>query len=98
MSYQKFLVDNPQCSRRFHISFDDEAPKVPHTAVKCQHCGVVVFARDDHAPLKMARDENLTKTTELTKELMRECRFEDPFEKQKVRKPKVHAKHDDSSH
>ena len=86
MAYQKFLVDNPKCSRRFHLAFDDEDQKLPHTEVKCQHCGVIVFAADDHPRVKLQRDENLTKTTELAKTLMRECNFSDPFERIKVKK------------
>lgn len=79
MAYNKILVDNTTCSRRFHITFDDEASKVSHTKVECLHCGVVVFERDNHPPVKLARDENLIQATQLSPYRTKPCEFRDTF-------------------
>ena len=79
MAYTKFLVDNPICTRRFHLFYDTDDKAVRHTEAKCPHCGVVVFAADDHPAVKMARDENLTKTTILSDNLVKTCQFKDTF-------------------
>ena len=84
MSYQKFLVDNVTCSRRFHITFDDEATLVAKTSVSCPHCAQVLWSAENHAPVKLARDENLVKTTQLSRELVRDCKFKDQFLNVKV--------------
>jgi len=81
MSYQKFLVDNTTCSRRFHCTFDDEEAKQSHVEVKCPHCGVAIFKADDHEPVALAREENLVKMTDLSRKVVKECRFQDPFKR-----------------
>ncbi len=81
MSYQKLLVDNTTCSRRFHISYDDEGPRTPHVEVKCPFCDAVVFSADDHPEVKLARQENLVQTSQLAPNLTSACNFSDPFEK-----------------
>lgn len=83
MSYQKFLVDNVVCSRRFHVSFDDETSPVPHTEIKCPHCNFVQWSATNHPPVTLARDENLVKTTQLSRDLVRECKFKDQFVQKK---------------
>ena len=77
MSYKKMLVDNVGCSRRFHVSFDDEATNVPRTEVRCQFCNEVVFSAENHPPVKLAREENLVKTSQLSDTLMSSCSFTD---------------------
>jgi hypothetical protein len=79
MSYQKFLVDNVTCSRRFHVTYDDEAKTVAKTSITCPHCSIVLWSAENHAPVKLARDENLVKTTQLSRDLVRECEFKDQF-------------------
>lgn len=79
MSYQKFLVDNVHCSRRFHVTFDDEAAPVAKTSVACPHCKLELWSAEDHAPVKLARDENLVKTTQLSRNLVKDCHFSDKF-------------------
>lgn len=84
MSYKKFVVDNTTCSRRFHISFDDEATKAPRVEVRCQFCNVVIFDAENHAPLTLARVENLVKTSALSDIVTSECRFEDTLSKKTI--------------
>ena len=81
MSYSKFLVDNTSCSRRFHISFDDQAEKLPHVELKCPYCDVTIFSADDHPNVTLARQENLVQTALLSSNLVKECNFSDPFRK-----------------
>lgn len=77
MSYQKFLVDNVTCSRRFHLTYDDEAKPVSTAEIKCPHCQVVLWSSERHPPVKLARDENLVTKTQLSRNLTRECEFKD---------------------
>ena len=77
MAYSKFLVDNTTCSRRFHLTFDDEAVNVPRVEVRCRFCQAVVFAADSHPPVTLAREENLVKTSALSDNLTSECHFQD---------------------
>jgi hypothetical protein len=79
MSYEKLLIDNTVCSRRFHLTFDNEAPLAAKVEVKCPHCDHLLFAAENHPPVKLARDENLVRTTSLSRNLVRECDFKDPF-------------------
>ena len=79
MSYQKFLVDNITCSRRFHVTFDDEAQPAQQTTVVCPHCCEIIWKAEDHPPVTLAREENLVKTTQLSRNLTRECQFQDRF-------------------
>ena len=81
MSYQKLLVDNTVCSRRFHITYNDEAQPVAHVEVRCPHCQHVLFSEDNHPPVTLARDENLVKSTSLSRFLVRACDFKDNFKK-----------------
>lgn len=84
MAYKKIEIDNPKCSRRFHITFDDEGAKQAKVEVYCPYCNVVVMSEENHPLVKLARQENLVKTAELSPLLMTECQFEDQFEKIKV--------------
>ncbi len=79
MGYQKFLVDNVTCSRRFHITYDPDAPTVAKTEAKCPYCNLVVFTAENHAPVRLARQENLVQTAQLSDSIMRKCDFEDTF-------------------
>jgi hypothetical protein len=84
MSYQKFLVDNTVCSRRFHITFDDEATPVAKVEVKCPYCDIAVFSATNHAPVKLAREENLVKTSALAEIVVTECAFEDKLSERTI--------------
>jgi hypothetical protein len=84
MSYQKFLVDNTVCSRRFHISFDDEAAPVATVEVKCPFCDIVVFSASNHPPVILAREENLVKTSSLAELTVSECTFEDKLSQRTI--------------
>src|SRR5688572_18927932 len=77
MAYQKLLVDNVVCSRRFHLTYDDESAKLPQVEVKCHHCGITVFAATNHPAVKFARDENLIQTSELSDNIIRKCEMVD---------------------
>lgn len=77
MGYQKIIVDNPKCSRRFHISFDTEQESAPKVELKCLHCGVVVFSEESHPPAHLVREENLVKTSSLSDRLINDCEFRD---------------------
>ncbi len=88
MSYSKFTVDNTTCSRRFHITFDDEAEKLPRVELRCQYCNVVIFAEDDHPPIRLAREENLVKTSALSDLLVRDCDFSDSLSKKTIAQSK----------
>ena len=79
MSYEKLLVDNVACSRRFHLTFDNEAPLVNKVEIKCPHCQHTVFHAENHPQVKLARDENLVRTTTLSRDILRECDFKDPY-------------------
>jgi hypothetical protein len=79
MSYEKLLIDNTVCSRRFHLTFDHEAPLSAKVEVKCPHCDHLLFAAENHPPVKLARDENLVRTTSLSRHLIRECDFKDGY-------------------
>ena len=77
MAYRKILIDNTTCSRRFHLTYDDENANQPRTEIKCPHCQVTIFAEENHPEVRFAREENLTQTMRLSEELISECAFED---------------------
>jgi phage FluMu protein Com len=79
MSYEKILIDNVVCARRFHLSFDTQAPLKEHIEIKCPHCQHVLFAAENHPAVTLARDENLVKTTMMSRNIMKECDFKDSF-------------------
>lgn len=87
MSYSKFVVDNTTCSRRFHISFDDEGPKKPRVEVRCQFCDVVVFSAEQHPAVTHTRVENLVKTSALSEITTSECKFQDTLSQRTLPKP-----------
>lgn len=84
MAYNKVLIDNPTCSRRFHVTFDTEAERVPRVEIRCQYCNVVIFAEDNHPPAKLAREENLVKTSQLSDNLVSDCNFADTLSKKTI--------------
>ncbi len=77
MAYQKVLVDNTSCSRRFHISYNDESPKVDKTEIRCNYCNDVVYSLEDHPPIKLAREENLVKMNALSDNVISNCSYKD---------------------
>jgi hypothetical protein len=84
MAYKKFLVDNPTCSRRYHLTFNDQDKVVDHTQVLCQQCGVIIFSAKNHPQVMLAREENLTKTSQLADILVTDCAFEDSLSKRTI--------------
>lgn len=87
MTYKKQLVDNLTCRRRFHVTFDDEAPKEKLVELRCLHCDAVIFQEKDHPPVKLARDEVLMKLTDLSSKRARSCDYKDNYSP--ASKPKV---------
>lgn len=85
MAYRKILIDNVTCSRRFHLSFDDEAATAPRVEVRCDLCNVVIFSADDHPPVRLARDENLVKTATLSEHVISDCQFEDSLSQRTIK-------------
>ena len=79
MSYEKLLVDNTVCSRRFHLTYDSDGALQGHVEIKCPHCDHVIFEAENHPKVKLSRDENLVRTTTLSRHLVRECDFKDPY-------------------
>jgi hypothetical protein len=95
MAYNKFLVDNITCSRRFHITFDDEHERVPRVEIKCRICNATLFTAENHPPVTLAREENLIKTSALAELVVTDCNFEDTLSKKTIppalEKKKTHA-------
>ena len=77
MAYVKKLIDNTTCSRRFHITFDDNDKRQQEVKLDCPFCGVTIFKEKDHPPVNLARQENLVQTAELSDDIISECNFED---------------------
>jgi len=93
MGYQKLLIDNVTCSRRFHITFDSDAPKIASVEVKCPYCDIVIFAAENHPEVRFARQENLIQTGSLSDNIIRQCDFTDEFSKQTQHAPGTSTKH-----
>ncbi len=84
MSYKKLLIDNTVCSRRFHVTFDDEATPQTKVEIKCPYCDITVFTADNHPPVNLVREENLIKTSSLGDELVNVCAFEDKLSQKTI--------------
>ena len=84
MAYQKFLVDNVVCSRRFHLAFDDETPKENRVEIRCTFCEVVLFEATNHPAVRLSRQENLVKTAILSDKLIDVCHFKDVYSEKTV--------------
>jgi hypothetical protein len=93
MSYQKFTVDNVACSRRFHIRFDSESLAKPHVQLECPHCGIEIFAADNHPDAIIAREENLVQLGDLSENIVRKCSYKDILS-EKTQKPAKPASDD----
>jgi hypothetical protein len=95
MTYKKFEVDNVTCSRRFHLTTDDQAPRLPRVEVKCQFCNAVIFQAENHPAVTLAREENLVKTTMLAETIVTQCNFKDTLSERTVPKdlkgPLIHV-------
>lgn len=81
MSYKKIMVDNDKCSRRFHITYDSDGPKLDQVSLSCPFCDVEIFNAERHPAVQLARQENLVKTAELSDLIVRDCQFKDAFNK-----------------
>jgi hypothetical protein len=49
MKYEKRLIDNATCKRRFHLDFESGAKNDAHDEVKCPHCGCL-DGKEDSSP------------------------------------------------
>lgn len=79
MAYRKLLIDNVVCSRRFHLTYDDEA-KGEKIEVRCPFCDMTIFQSANHPPVTLARQENvITSDTSLANGIVRECHLKDVF-------------------
>ncbi|MGE0172953.1 MAG: hypothetical protein AB7T49_09215 [Oligoflexales bacterium] len=88
MTYIKNVIDNPVCSRRFHLAYDDQAAPTSDVEVKCPFCAVTIFKAENHPPVKLLRQENLIKDAALSDNIITQCNFKDTFPK---REPQVKA-------
>lgn len=79
MAYQKLLIDNTTCSRRFHVTYDDAGEKLPRVEVRCQFCETIIYSAENHPEVSLARAENLVKTSALSENIVTECHFKDQF-------------------
>lgn len=75
MKYQKLLIDNATCKRRFHLVFESGAKNTDHVEIKCPHCGITLFNQDNHPPVILARDENLIKSPDGSESIIYACKF-----------------------
>ena len=82
MAYHKIIVDNPVCMRRFHLACDDKtSTAVPSAPLRCPHCQVVIFTAEAGKTVSFLREENLTKVTSLSTQLVDECAWQDNFQR-----------------
>lgn len=77
MGYEKKLIDNSVCSRRFHVGFDPDQKPVREVSLKCPFCDTIVFQAENHPPAKILRQENLVQTAELSDQIVNVCSFVD---------------------
>ena len=80
MSYRKIVVDNPVCMRRFHLACDDAAPDAVPAPLRCPHCQAVIFTGEAGKAVSFLREENLTKVTAFSTQLVNECAWQDKFQ------------------
>lgn len=85
MAYQKILIDNTTCSRRFHVTYDDAGEKLPRVEVRCQFCETIIFSGENHPAVSLARAENLIKTSALSENIVTECHFKDTFSSKSIK-------------
>lgn len=72
-SYQEIKVDNPFCTRRFHMHFDPTAINEHETVIKCPHCQATVISKKNHPKLYLDREENLVNAPQGSHKNMKEC-------------------------
>ncbi|APJ03500.1 hypothetical protein [Silvanigrella aquatica] len=75
MKYEKVLIDNATCRRRFHLVYETGAQNNTNVEIKCPHCGVVLFSEPNHPPVVLARDENLIKSPDGSEHIIYDCKF-----------------------
>jgi DNA-directed RNA polymerase subunit RPC12/RpoP len=77
--YEKFVVDNVVCRRRFHLVYEKNAETKTRTEVVCPHCDVRLFYAENHPPVFLSREENLIKTPDRTfSTVLTSCKFKNP--------------------
>lgn len=74
-SYQKRLLDNATCKRRFHLIYEENSQQHGHVVVKCPHCQVTLFEHENHAPVMLAREENLIHSPVGDATIIYQCEF-----------------------
>jgi hypothetical protein len=87
MAYNKIFVDNPKCSRRFHVTFDDAGEKLPKVELRCMHCSAVIFEARNHPAAIIAREENLVTSVDPAAYIARKCDFQDKYPPESRHKP-----------
>ncbi|BBH52860.1 MULTISPECIES: hypothetical protein [Fluviispira] len=75
VKYEKRLIDNAVCRRRFHLVYEEGTKNESHVEIKCPHCGVTLFEENNHPTVTLARDENLIKSPDGTQPIVYECKF-----------------------
>ena len=75
MKYEKRLIDNATCNRRFHLIYETGSNNNAHVQVKCPNCGVILFDEPNHPPVMLAREENLIKSPDGSEPIIYDCKF-----------------------
>lgn len=71
--YEELTVENPHCSRRFHLYFNPKGDIVNKTEIHCPHCQATVLTKEKHPELHLAREENLVNVPQCAGICMKEC-------------------------
>ncbi len=79
IKYQKLLIDNATCHRRFHLVFESGAKTKPQVQVSCPHCGVLLFEKSNHPVVTLVREENLIKSPDGRELMVYDCHWNTPF-------------------
>ncbi len=74
--HKKIIIDNVVCKRRFHLIYEENHSKPEHVVIKCPHCSEIIFENEKHAPVLLAREENLVKSPTGEFPIMNTCRFQ----------------------
>ena len=75
ITYKKVEVDNSVCFRRFHIAYEEGTPCLDKVEIRCPHCQVVVFEKNNHPYTELIREENLVVQPDGSRPLVNECHF-----------------------
>jgi len=73
--HKKILIDNSICKRRFHLIYEENNAIKEHVHIKCPHCSVTLFEAENHAPVLLAREENLVVSPTGDAIIINKCNF-----------------------